>query len=128
MPIHQFLFAGQYMITCEIRDQGGVLAHVQNTVTVTNREEPSISSYPNPFNATTKIQFFIPHAGAVSVSIYAVTGQKVKTLTEGALPKGTYTISWDGTDTGGMDGASGTYICSIEYQRKRLTRRMLLLR
>ncbi|MCF7807297.1 MAG: T9SS type A sorting domain-containing protein [Candidatus Marinimicrobia bacterium] len=67
-------------------------------------------NYPNPFNPTTVIDFAIPEASEVSLEIYNIRGQKVRTLLNGHIPAGFYASSWNGLDDHGMGVASGTYI------------------
>ena len=61
-------------------------------------------NYPNPFNPSTWIPFYLPSDGLVSVKIYNVGGELVKTLRETQMPKGAHSVRWNGDD--GTDGAS----------------------
>ncbi len=86
-------------------------------------------NYPNPFNPTTTIRFEIPVAAAVSVSVYNIMGQRVRTLVAGQLKEaGTHSVVWDGRDQSGQKVASGTYVYSLEYGNTRVAKSMVLLK
>jgi hypothetical protein len=70
-------------------------------------------NYPNPFNPETKISFDLPNRVDVTLTIYNMLGQKVKTLVNEARPAGTYTILWDGSNNQGVKVASGIYVYTI---------------
>ena len=62
---------------------------------------------PNPFNASTQIRFDIPADAFVTIVIFNVTGQRIRTLTAGHLRGGTHISSWDGRNDHGGAMASG---------------------
>ncbi len=71
-------------------------------------------NFPNPFNPATVIPFTIASSYGFSIryelSVYDILGKKVKTLFEGGLSPGEYTVGWDGTDDGGRQVSSGIYL------------------
>ncbi len=74
-------------------------------------------NYPNPFNPTTTIQFDIPASSPkmvqVQLTIFNPLGKKIRTLYQGSLQPGSYTLVWDGRDDAGNAVASGLYFYSI---------------
>jgi hypothetical protein len=67
-------------------------------------------NYPNPFNTTTTIELGFPNNSRVSLEIYNILGQKIRTLLEKAeMHAGTYRANWDGTDENGRIASSGIY-------------------
>ena len=66
-------------------------------------------NYPNPFNPGTTIRFDLAEGAFVTLRIYDGLGQVVRTLTEAALPAGSYSKSWDGRDARGLRVGSGVY-------------------
>lgn len=72
------------------------------------------NNYPNPFNPVTNIKFDIPDFGYVKVLVYNLNGQIVRTLQEGNLIPGKYSMYWDGLDDYGQALSSGIYFCYIE--------------
>ena len=71
-------------------------------------------NYPNPFNPETEIRCQLPEASQVSLKIYNVYGQEIKTLINTYHSAGYYSIKWDGTNNQGMIVASGIYIYIIQ--------------
>jgi hypothetical protein len=70
-------------------------------------------NYPNPFNPSTKITFEIPVSSTVTLKIFNVIGQEVRTLVHGTLPAGKQELVWNGTDDAGRMLASGVYFYSL---------------
>jgi hypothetical protein len=83
---------------------------------------------PNPFNPFTTISFQLPRPGAVNLSVYSITGQKVRTLVSSKLSAGTHSVSWDGQDDAGGPVSSGVYLSRLESGGKALTGKMLLIK
>jgi hypothetical protein len=86
------------------------------------------SNYPNPFNPVTNIAYRLPEDSQISISIYNIKGQKVKTLVTGTQPAGSYNVTWDGKDESGKDVTSGIYFYKLRTQNNEITRKMLLLK
>jgi hypothetical protein len=82
-------------------------------------------NYPNPFNPATTIQYALPRASEVSVAIYNVLGQRVRSLVNEHQDPGYKTVWWDGKDDGGNEVSSGVYFYRIEagdfVQSKKMT-------
>ena len=86
-------------------------------------------NYPNPFNPETTISYGIAKTGTVRLSIYALTGQAIRTLVDGTRIPGTYSVLWDGKDSTGRDVASGVYLYRLDVQGQRVdAKRMVLIR
>ena len=97
-------------------------------------QKPEISklilsqNYPNPYRHNTTISYAIPKSGKVSLKIYNIKGQLVKTLVNGHKEKGYYTEIWDGKNNNGKRLANGIYFYKIKIGSKSKVRKMLLLR
>ncbi|HEY4643831.1 MAG TPA: FlgD immunoglobulin-like domain containing protein, partial [Bacteroidota bacterium] len=90
-------------------------------------------NYPNPFNPSTEIRFSLPTGGSVKLDIYAITGQKIRTLIDGRYAAGSYKATWDGTNDAGSHVASGIYMYRIEAKGEpsggfSLARKMVLVK
>jgi len=71
-------------------------------------------NFPNPFNPTTTINYDIADdGGLVSLVIYNMTGQKVRTLVSEVKAPGYYTVTWDGMDESGASVSSGIYLYKL---------------
>ena len=87
-----------------------------------------MASYPNPFNAETIVQFELPQAGEVELTVYNVLGQRMRRLVTAFLPAGAHRAHWDGRDDAGHEAASGVYLVAASAPGLRGTQRVLLLR
>ncbi len=74
------------------------------------------ASYPNPFNATTAIQYDLPQSASVRLLILNIHGQLVRTLVDHSLPTGSHFIRWNGRTDLGETAASGVYMCKLKVQ------------
>ncbi|MFC2084820.1 T9SS type A sorting domain-containing protein [Bacteroidota bacterium] len=85
-------------------------------------------NYPNPFNPSTTIRYSLPQASFVTVKIYNMLGQLVKSLISGDLSAGVHEVQWNGDDRYGMKVSSGTYIYRVVAGDKVATKKMVLLK
>src|SRR5574341_998303 len=85
-------------------------------------------NFPNPFNASTRIDFALAHSGRVTLEIYNLLGQKVKTLVSDYLAPGYKTVIWDGKNEAGEISASGVYFYRLQTPTTSFTRKMALVR
>jgi hypothetical protein len=85
-------------------------------------------NFPNPFNPGTTIRYDVARNGQVTITIFNVLGQKVRTLLDQARPAGYWSIDWDGRDNRGAAAASGVYFCKLETPGFTSARKMTLVR
>lgn len=79
--------------------------------------------FPNPFNSSTTIRFFLPKAGMVRVKVYNILGEEVETVIDKNLQKGENSVRWT------ADGlSSGTYIIQMSFEDFHKTQTVLLLK
>jgi hypothetical protein len=89
----------------------------------------SLSNYPNPFNASTTINFNLPKAGQVRLAIYDIAGREIKQLVEGDYEVGPYSIIWNGQNNDGQIVSSGIYFYQLSINGNRsATKEMILLK
>ena len=67
------------------------------------------SAHPNPFNPITKIEFNLPKEGHLSLKIFNIRGELVRTLINEIQPQGEGHMMWDGANDQGQGVASGVY-------------------
>lgn len=82
-----------------------------------------ISAHPNPFNASTTIQYSLSEASHVTIEIYDLLGRHIETLVDAEMPAGYHQATWDATDQ-----ASGMYFYKIQAGEFTETKKMMLLK
>ncbi|MFC1556443.1 T9SS type A sorting domain-containing protein, partial [candidate division KSB1 bacterium] len=85
-------------------------------------------NYPNPFNPTTEISYYLKESGQVKLTVYNVVGQEIKTLVSAYQPSGKYTVQWDATDKYGYQVAGGIYIYKLNVNDFHAVKKMILLK
>jgi hypothetical protein len=104
-----------------------------------NNEQLTISNMfqnaPNPFSISTIINYQIRQSGKVSLKVYNISGQLVKTLVDETtdIPLrigegGVRSVTWDGRDNKGKAVANGVYIYKLNAADKNLVKKMTLIR
>ncbi len=84
-------------------------------------------NYPNPFNPETTIHFDLASESGVSLRVFDMTGQVVRTLVRGSLPAGSYTQLWDGRNELGLKVGSGVYFYELQAGSFNSKKKMTLL-
>ena len=86
-------------------------------------------NFPNPFNPTTTIQYALPQAADVELTVYNVVGQPVRTLIAEHQSAGRYVVEWDATNDSGHSLSSGMYFYRLQAGGEFFkAKKMLLLR
>ena len=85
-------------------------------------------NYPNPFNPVTKMNFALPRTGDVSIVIYNLMGQQIRTLVSENMEYGFHTVTWNGLDQLGRPVSSGVYFSELSARGFRQTKKMLMLK
>jgi hypothetical protein len=105
--------------------------------TAVDEEEEDVSSpadfqlfqnHPNPFNSETTIKYTLFKSCPVSLVMYNILGQKVRTLVDQYQRPGAKTVSWDGKNEEGKDLPSGIYFYQLTAGQITQTKRMVLLK
>jgi hypothetical protein len=73
-----------------------------------------LQNYPNPFNPSTRITFSLPVRSRVTVEVYNLLGQRVRTLVNGERPAGNHSMEWDGTGDASQQLGSGVYFLRLD--------------
>ncbi|RCK77532.1 MAG: Cell surface protein [Ignavibacteriae bacterium] len=96
------------------------IKYVQKTVNIEPEKYLIPSSYnleqnyPNPFNPITTIKYQLPVESKVSLNIYNVLGQEVKTLVDEVQETGFKSVEWNSTDNSGNFVSSGVYFYRMD--------------
>jgi hypothetical protein len=83
---------------------------------------------PNPFNPVTDIRYYLPESGYVSLEIFNMNGQKVRTLVDGYQDAGEHTVTWDAKNDSGESVASGIYLYRFRSGDTVISKKMTLLK
>ena len=96
---------------------------------VTPNDYKLFSNYPNPFNPSTMIEYQLPLNKNVTVKVYNLMGQSIRTLVSNEFKNaGRHSVQWNGLNNAGRKVASGVYIYSLEWGNFKKTNRMMLLK
>ncbi|GAF67717.1 unnamed protein product, partial [marine sediment metagenome] len=87
-----------------------------------------LQNYPNPFNLSTIVEYSIPEPLPVTLEIYNIEGQRIRTLEQGYKPVGRYSTKWDGKDFAGNELSSGIYFYQLKAGSFRETKKMILIK
>lgn len=87
-----------------------------------------LANYPNPFNPTTNIKFSVQKAGRVIISVYDVTGQKVRELVNRNYERGEFKTIWDGKNSDNQPVGSGVYFVRMIAGNYKAVGKMVLIR
>jgi len=87
-----------------------------------------IGNYPNPFNPETRIAFSTKDNGPVSIDIYNIKGQKVRSLLNENREAGTHNVTWNGKDDNGKNVASGVFFYRMKSGKYSSTKKMILMK
>lgn len=133
------VFSSEYLVT----NKGKVTVRVNlyenlegvrqaQTALLTPKTYSLSQNYPNPFNSATLIRYYLSadrrRPSAVTLKIYNVRGQLVRTLVDEEKDTGSYTVRWDGRDEMGKAVASGVYLYKLTSGEFNETKKMALLR
>jgi hypothetical protein len=81
---------------------------------------------PNPTSAGAMFHFSIAAAGPVRLDLYAVSGQRVRTIAEGVFQAGEHDVRWDGAAETGRRLAPGVYFANLRANGASHTQRVLV--
>jgi hypothetical protein len=85
-------------------------------------------NYPNPFNNATSIEYNVPHVRNISIVIYNILGQAVRTVEIKTPTRGINMYIWDGKNDQGMELSSGIYFYSLKAGKNIHTKKMIYIR
>ena len=114
---HEFIvdmdIQGQYLFTTSETDfhvyQVDALSDVGLPGTITPHEFALYPCYPNPFNASTVINYSLPQPDRITLTIWNILGQRMHVLYDGVQSGGQHSIIWDATNY-----SSGIYFAQLQ--------------
>jgi hypothetical protein len=87
-----------------------------------------LQNSPNPFRGTTSLVYVLPARGRVSLKVYNIAGQEVRTLLDCEQDAGIRTVAWDGLDSFGDNVSAGVYIYRLTTGTTALAKKLVLVR
>jgi hypothetical protein len=115
------------LIGATVKNGGFVIRELPTTCSLSQ-------NYPNPFNPTTSIQYYVVsdqtthHSPLVTLKIYNILGQEVRTLVDQVQEPGHYSITWDGRGEKGYELPSGLYFYRLTSGNFSAAKRMVLMK
>ena len=131
VDVQQWLSEAQQLNLTDAASQRGIQFLEQLLAALTPKETALLANYPNPFNPETWIPYHLAKDADVTLTIYAIDGQVVRTLALGHQPAGMYQARsraayWDGRNAFGEPVASGVYFYTLTAGDFTATRKMLI--
>ncbi len=130
--------AGLYYINIALPAQGDTLRYRSHFYLSTATAVPSgqtrpqtidlSANWPNPFNNSTMFILDLPAAQKVTVNVYNLKGELVKTLLHGRHPAGRLPLHWDGSDSKGRIMPSGTYLVRCLTDKEHIVHSLTLIK
>ena len=86
-------------------------------------------NYPNPFKKTTTIRYYLNQPAGVTIKIYNIQGELVKSFSnKESISGGLHDVTWDGKNANERRVSSGVYLCQLNTSKSRTVKKMLVLR
>ena len=86
------------------------------------------NAYPNPFNSSTTLNYYLPSSASVRLIIYDMLGNVVSNLINTNQSSGYKSIQWDATNNQGEPVSAGVYLYKIQAGDFVNTKKMILLK
>lgn len=93
-----------------------------------DRLDESLNIAPNPVTSGSIVSFGLENKSTVRADVYNLGGQRVTTLIDGNMEKGTHSINWGGNDDSGNQLPGGVYFVKLQTSRASVTRKVVVLR
>ncbi len=126
-PVYPFVPAGEITpFTIVVGDLAAVQKELER---VLPKSFALDQNYPNPFNPTTTIAVNVPYTAPVTVTVYNILGEEIRTVQAGVLQPGRYLFRWDGNNNRGSLVGTGVYLCRMSVPSgPSFVRKMLFLK
>jgi hypothetical protein len=114
-----------------------VIIDVSGKFKVTDFTKPAtfalLQNFPNPFNPETWIPFRLAKDADVTIRVFDIRGQEIRTIHLGQKPAGYYdtkgqAVLWDGRDSYGQEVSSGIYFYSLTAGKFHATRKLTIIK
>ncbi|MCK4529917.1 MAG: T9SS type A sorting domain-containing protein [Candidatus Marinimicrobia bacterium] len=100
-----------------------------NPVVITPNDFKLDAAYPNPFNPTTSISYYLPMAKTISLNVYNMRGELVSVIVNNQkMEAGTHNVVWGATDMNGAPLSTGVYVYTLKYGNFSKSHKVTLLK
>ncbi|HEY6914282.1 MAG TPA: T9SS type A sorting domain-containing protein [Paludibacter sp.] len=125
IPANAYTTDNSIVVNCPRMSVQFVMLDAGTPAAINNLMEDKfeITNYPNPFSATSTIQFQTDSAEPVSLEVFDQTGRKISTLINNALLSGKQTVNFNGSSL-----SAGVYFYKLRIGNYSTTRKMILLK
>ena len=104
-----------------VGDGAGLVTSVRPKNEIINPGNFQLSqNFPNPFNQSTAIVFYLPHTEYVTIKIYSITGQEIETLMNRIVPAGQHELHWTAKNL-----TSGVYLYKMQAGKFSDTKKLI---
>jgi hypothetical protein len=86
----------------------------------------SFTNFPNPFSTNTTIHYVVEEGNTVTLLIYDIRGNKVKTLVDNIPQSGEQVLEWDKTNDAGSNVSPGIYFCHLKTGKESKTIKLIV--
>jgi hypothetical protein len=83
---------------------------------------------PNPFKDKTEIRYTLQERASVTLGVFDISGQRIKSLVNGFMDNGVYSVIWDGKDERGIPVSSGIYFYRLTAGELKITNKLIYLK
>ncbi len=79
--------------------------------------QPQFTNYPNPFNPSTTFSYNLKEDCHITLEIYNLKGQKIRSIISDYKSNGGHTVTWNGKNDAGKPATSGIYFAKLKTDR-----------
>lgn len=119
------LFVGTFSSVCSFKNSG---TRIVSMAPYSPQSFKLFPNYPNPFNTSTRFNFNLVHSERLNISVFNLSGARIKTIADDNFSAAWHTLTWDGTNDKNEAVPSGIYVLKLCNQNLVKSARMILLK
>jgi len=121
-------FAGWFIDDIQVIEGKNVSQVTKANVSIVPDKYALHQNYPNPFNPRTTIRFELPESEQVTLTIFNIRGEIIRTLVDKQLSAGTHKIEWNGKDNFQMPITTGVYFYRLSTANFNSVKKLIFLK
>jgi len=111
-----------------VRPDGSEVRSAQVSASVAALPTELLPNRPNPFNPATELRYRLAREGHVTLTVFDLSGRRVRTLVDGVQTAGAHVATWDGRDATGRLVPAGVYFGRLRTDDAERVQRLVLLK